>query len=103
MSESMTPSESDRSSETLRDFPGQGSQHVGMAKELYENFSIARETFEEASDAVGRDLKKLCFDGPESDLTLTENTQPCLLTASVAAFRVAERRAGLRAGRGRGP
>lgn len=72
-------------------FPGQGSQHVGMAKGLYENFAIARETFEEASDAIRLDLKKLCFDGPESDLTLTENTQPCLLTASVAAFRVAKR------------
>ncbi|MBS1962423.1 MAG: ACP S-malonyltransferase [Bdellovibrionales bacterium] len=71
-------------------FPGQGSQHVGMAKELYENFKIARETFEEASDATRVDLKKLCFDGPESDLQLTENTQPALLTASIAAFRVAE-------------
>ncbi|MEN9722028.1 MAG: hypothetical protein RJB38_14, partial [Pseudomonadota bacterium] len=58
-------------------------------KELFENFAIAKETFEEASDAVHQDLKRLCFEGPEADLTLTENTQPCLLTASVAAFRVA--------------
>ncbi len=72
-------------------FPGQGSQHVGMAKDLYENFSFVREIFEEASDAIRVDLKTLCFDGPERDLTLTENTQPCLLTASVAAYRVAER------------
>src|SRR4051794_38588782 len=72
-------------------FPGQGSQHVGMAKDLYENFALVREIFEEASDSISVDLKKLCFDGPESDLKLTENTQPCLLTASVAAFRVAER------------
>lgn len=75
-------------------FPGQGSQHVGMAKELYEQFSIAREVFEEASDAIHVDLKKLCFEGPESSLTLTENTQPCLLTASVAAFRVVEKEFG---------
>jgi [acyl-carrier-protein] S-malonyltransferase len=70
-------------------FPGQGSQHTGMTKELYETFKQARETFEEASDACSVNLKKLCFDGPDSDLNLTENTQPCLLTASVAAFRVA--------------
>ena len=71
-------------------FPGQGAQHVGMAKELYENFAVAREAFEEASDAVRLNLRKLCFEGPESDLALTENTQPCLLTASVAAFKVAQ-------------
>lgn len=70
-------------------FPGQGSQHVGMGKDLFEQFKIAKEVFEEASDAVKKDLKKICFDGPESDLTLTENTQPCLLTVSVAAYRVA--------------
>ena len=72
-------------------FPGQGSQHVGMGKDLYQNFAIARETFEEASDAIRVDLKKLCFEGPDSDLVLTENTQPCLLVSSVAAFRVAEK------------
>ncbi len=77
-------------------FPGQGSQHVGMAKALCENFAVARETFEEASEAVKKDLRKLCFDGPESDLTLTENTQPCLLTASVAAFRAASEVTGFR-------
>lgn len=70
--------------------PGQGSQHVGMAKDLYDNFKIVREIFEEASDATSLQLKKLCFDGPESDLQMTEHTQPALLTASVAAFRVAE-------------
>lgn len=75
-------------------FPGQGSQHVGMAKEFYENFKIVREIFEEASDATSLNLKKLCFDGPESDLQLTENTQPALLTASIAAFRVAENEKG---------
>src|SRR5690606_26642901 len=66
----------------------------GMAKNLFENFAIARECFEEASDAIKQDLKKLCFDGPESDLTLTENTQPALLTASIAAFRVAQKEKG---------
>lgn len=77
-------------------FPGQGSQHVGMAKALFQDFKIVRETFEEASDAAHLDLKKLCFDGPDSDLTLTEHTQPCLLTASVAAFRVAQAEQGFR-------
>jgi [acyl-carrier-protein] S-malonyltransferase len=67
-----------------------------MGKELSESFAIARETLEEASDAVGVDIKKLCLEGPESDLTLTENTQPCLLAVSVAAFRVAQRELGLK-------
>jgi [acyl-carrier-protein] S-malonyltransferase len=71
-------------------FPGQGSQHVGMAKDLLDNFKCAKEVFEEASDAAHLDIRKLCLDGPESDLILTENTQPCLLTASVAAFRCAQ-------------
>jgi [acyl-carrier-protein] S-malonyltransferase len=61
-----------------------------MAKDLCDNFKLARELFEEASDATSLRLKKLCFDGPESELQLTENTQPALLVASVAAFRVAE-------------
>jgi [acyl-carrier-protein] S-malonyltransferase len=87
----MNDSQSVRLPSVFAVFPGQGSQHVGMGKDLYENFSIAREVFEEASDAIRIDLKKLCFSGSESDLTLTENTQPCLLTTSVAAFRVAEK------------
>lgn len=69
-------------------FPGQGSQHVGMVKELYEAFSIVRETFEEASDAIAFPLAKMCFEGPESDLKLTFNTQPCLLVSSIACVRV---------------
>lgn len=77
-------------------FPGQGSQHVGMGKDLIENFKLASEVFEEASDAIRLNLKKICIDGPESDLTLTENTQPCLLTTSVAAFRVARQELGYR-------
>lgn len=69
-------------------FPGQGSQSVGMGKFLYENFAVARETFEEASDTLRRDFKHLCFEGPESELQLTENTQPALLLVSTATFRV---------------
>ncbi len=69
-------------------FPGQGSQSIGMGKELYENFQIYRDTLEEASDSVGVDFKKLCFEGPESDLQLTENTQPAIVTCSVGAFKV---------------
>jgi [acyl-carrier-protein] S-malonyltransferase len=69
-------------------FPGQGSQSVGMGKFLFENFVIARETFEEASDALKINFKKLCFDGPEDALFLTENTQPALLLVSTVTFRV---------------
>lgn len=69
-------------------FPGQGSQHPGMGKFLYDEFKIARELFEEASDAIGVDFKKLCFDGTDAELALTENTQPCLLLVSTATFRV---------------
>ncbi|WP_298269599.1 ACP S-malonyltransferase [Geobacter sp.] len=69
-------------------FPGQGSQFPGMGKELAENFPIARHTFEEADDALGNRLSKLCFEGPEDELKLTANTQPAILTASIAALRV---------------
>ncbi|MFP5520187.1 MAG: ACP S-malonyltransferase [Bdellovibrionia bacterium] len=69
-------------------FPGQGSQQPTMGRFLFDNFSIAKETFQEASDAIGVDLKKLCFEGSEADLALTENTQPALLTVSTATQRV---------------
>ena len=69
-------------------FPGQGSQQPGMGKFLYDNFKVAKETFEEASDAIKMDLKKLCFEGPEEDLQLTHNTQPALLTVSTVTARV---------------
>lgn len=69
-------------------FPGQGSQHPGMGLFLFENFKIAQTTFEEASDALGKDMKKLCFEGSEADLALTENTQPALLLVSTATQRV---------------
>lgn len=69
-------------------YPGQGSQQPGMGQYLFENFKIAKATFEEASDAINVDLKKLCFQGSVEDLALTENTQPCLLTVSTATTRV---------------
>jgi [acyl-carrier-protein] S-malonyltransferase len=69
-------------------FPGQGSQAVGMGRELAAMHPVARETFEEADAALSFKLSDLCFNGPEEALKLTENTQPAILTASVAAFRV---------------
>ncbi len=69
-------------------FPGQGSQAVGMGKELAEKYPVARQTFEEADAALGYKLSQLCFEGPEDQLRLTEITQPAILTASVAAYRV---------------
>ena len=69
-------------------FPGQGSQAVGMGKELHEKYAVARQTFEEADEALGYKLSQLCFEGPEDQLRLTEITQPAILTASVAAWRV---------------
>lgn len=69
-------------------FPGQGSQAVGMGRELFENFPAAADTFVEADDALGVSISKLCFDGPDDDLRLTENTQPAILTVSVAVWRL---------------
>lgn len=69
-------------------FPGQGSQAVGMGKELADKYPVARETFDEADEALGYPLSQLCFEGPEEKLKLTEITQPAILTASVAAWRV---------------
>ena len=69
-------------------FPGQGSQSVGMGKELAEKFSIARHTFDEADAALGYKLSQVCFEGPEDQLRLTEITQPAILAVSVAAYRV---------------
>ena len=68
-------------------FPGQGSQAPGMGKDLAEKFPAARQVFEEADDALGFAISRLCFEGPAEDLQLTENTQPAILTVSVAAFR----------------
>ena len=69
-------------------FPGQGSQYPGMGKTLADRFAVARQTFQEADEALGFSLSKLCFEGPAEALQLTENTQPALLTVSIAAFRV---------------
>ncbi len=69
-------------------FPGQGSQAVGMGKDLAERYPVARRTFEEADEALGYNLSHLCFDGPEDQLKLTEITQPAILTASIAAWSV---------------
>ena len=73
-------------------FPGQGSQSVGMGKDLYDKYPLARETFEEADEALGYKLSQVCFEGPEDQLRLTEITQPAILTVSVAALRVLESR-----------
>jgi len=71
-------------------FPGQGSQYVGMGKDLALHYQVARQTFEEADEALGYRLSEVCFEGPEEKLKLTELTQPAIVTASVAALRVLE-------------
>ena len=68
-------------------FPGQGSQRVGMGRDLAQQFEVARRTYEEADDVLGFALSKLCFEGPEDELTLTKHTQPAILTTSIAVFR----------------
>lgn len=78
-------------------FPGQGSQSVGMGKDLYDRYPLARATFEEADEALGTKLSRLCFEGPEDQLKLTENTQPAILTVSVAAWRLLDEK-GIKAG-----
>src|SRR5947209_5987531 len=69
-------------------FPGQGSQATGMGKSLAEKYGVAHEVFEQADQALGFKLSELCFSGPDEALKLTENTQPALLTVSVAAWKV---------------
>jgi len=76
-------------------FPGQGSQYVGMGRELFENFSVAKKIFEEADDTLHFSVSALCFKGPEEALKLTENTQPAVLTTSVAALKVLQAEKGM--------
>jgi [acyl-carrier-protein] S-malonyltransferase len=76
-------------------FPGQGSQYVGMGRDLKQNFKVAADVFAEADQALREDLSKLCFEGPEDDLKLTRNTQPAILTVSIAALRVLQQETGL--------
>lgn len=71
-------------------FSGQGAQTIGMGKELCENFAIASDTFDAASEAIGIDMKAMIFDGDSETLMITENTQPAILTMSIAAYRVVE-------------
>ena len=77
-------------------FPGQGSQRVGMAADLVAEFPVARRTFEEADERLGMALARLCFEGPDDTLRLTEHAQPAILTASVATWRVLVEETGLR-------
>jgi [acyl-carrier-protein] S-malonyltransferase len=77
-------------------FPGQGSQYVGMGKELCERYSVAAQAFEEAEQTLGFSLRQLCFFGPEADLQLTENTQPAILALSIAALRVLQSESGVK-------
>ncbi len=71
-------------------FPGQGAQYVGMGKDFFDNFPIVKTVFEEVSDEINIDMKKLCFEGPENELVKTENTQPAILATSIAILRVLE-------------
>ncbi len=80
-------------------FPGQGSQSVGMGRELAAAFAPARHVLEEVNDALGQDLARLMFEGPEAELTLTENAQPALMAVSLAVMRVLEAEGGMRLGR----
>ncbi|MEI6703197.1 MAG: ACP S-malonyltransferase [Deltaproteobacteria bacterium] len=83
--------------ETAFIFPGQGSQFPGMGKEFSDNFPVARHVFEEADDALGFKLSTICFSGSDDELKLTANTQPAILTASIAILRVVNQETGLEA------
>lgn len=76
-------------------FPGQGSQAIGMGQDLYEAFRCAKDVFQEVDEALNQNLTKIIFEGPEADLTLTENTQPALMAVSLAVMRVLEREGGI--------
>ena len=75
-------------------FPGQGSQKVGMGKEFFDNFQIAKEVFQNVDECLSQNLSKLIFDGPLDELTLTENTQPAIMTVSIAILEVLKKEFG---------
>ena len=75
-------------------FPGQGSQKIGMGKEFFDNFQIAKEVFQNVDDSLSQHLSKLIFDGPLDELTLTENTQPAIMTVSIAILEVLKKEFG---------
>jgi len=83
-------------SKTAFIFPGQGSQYSGMGKELFASFPVARQLFEEADEALGFKLSNICFEGSEEELKLTANTQPAILTSSIAILRVLEHEVGIK-------
>lgn len=77
-------------------FPGQGSQSVGMGKDLYENFEESKNIFDKANEILGKDIKKICFEGPDEDLKQTINTQPAILTTSIAALEAFKAKSGIK-------
>lgn len=82
--------DSNRMVDTALIFPGQGAQYVGMAKDLYDNYPQAREIFDKANAILKFDLKKLCFEGPQEELSTTDNSQPAILATSIAALKALE-------------
>ncbi len=81
--------------DTMLIFPGQGSQYVGMGKQVYDNFPVAKEVFHEVDEALGIKLSQIIFEGPEDKLKITSNTQPALMATSIAILRVLEQEKGL--------